>query len=88
MATANDEKHNKKYTLKLKETYNSNITGDLKKKFDLFTNNIMNDSIINDYTLWYFAVNFQKQNRDMGLCRNAEWLRFTDMIFNYRPWQT
>ena len=78
-----------KYTLKVKETYQYNITGELKEKFDMYTNNIMNDNILNDYTLWCIVCKFEKQYAD--LCKSNtftnKWIRFTDIIFNYRPWQ-
>lgn len=80
---------NEKYTLRVKKTYNYYITGELKEKFDTYTNNIMNEIILNDYRLWCMVCNFQKQYTD--LCKSDtftnEWKIFTDMIYNYRPWQ-
>jgi len=78
-----------KYTLKVKETYRYYITGELKEKFDTYTNNIMNENILNDYTLWCIVCKFKKQYAN--LCKSdtftTEWTRFTDTIYNYRPWQ-
>ena len=78
-----------KYTLRVKETYRYYITGELKEKFDTYTNNIMNENILNDYTLWCIVCKFQKQHAN--LCKSdtftTEWTRFTDTIYNYRPWQ-
>jgi len=80
----------KKYTLKVKETYLYYITGELKEKFDTFTDNMMNDDIINDYSLWCIACKFKKQHTD--LCKSdkfsTKWEQFTDVVFNFRPWQT
>ena len=78
-----------KYTLRVKETYGYYITGELKEKFDTYTNNIMNVNILNDYTLWCTVCKFQQQYAN--LCKSdtftTEWTRFTDTIYNYRPWQ-
>lgn len=78
-----------KYTLKVKETYRYYITGELKEKFDTYTNNIMNENILNDYTLWCIVCKFQKQYANLFKSDTFtnDWNIFTDMIFNYRPWQ-
>ena len=60
------ERMNLDYSNKMKEIYNENFTGELKEKFDEFTNNMMmNDAIITRDNLLDILDNFQVKNNKL-----------------------
>lgn len=76
------------YSNKMKEIYNNNFTGELKEKFDKFTNNMMmNDAIITRDNLLDIVDNFQIKNNKLVSENSHSWIVLSNNAFNYRPHQ-
>ena len=76
------------YSNKMKEIYNINFTGELKEKFDEFTNNMMTkQAIIKSDNLLNILDNFQVKNSELVAKNSWMWNRLSDNAFNYRPYQ-
>jgi hypothetical protein len=66
----------------------SYIENELQNKFMLFTDNLMNENQINRFSLLQAIDDFYKNEKNITENNNYEWMRFTDMAFNFRPYQT
>ena len=78
------------YSNKMKETYNTYFIGELKEKFDEFTNNIMmSEEVINSNNFYDTLEQFRKKNYRLVENENNGWRynHLSDMAFNYRPYQ-
>lgn len=78
------------YSNKMKETYNTYFIGELKEKFDEFTNNIMmSEEVINSNNFYDTLEQFRIKNYKLVKNENNGWIfnRLSDMAFNYRPHQ-
>jgi hypothetical protein len=76
------------YSNKMKELYNRNFTGELKEKFDEFTNNMMtNQAIIQRENLLDILNAFQINNNALVAENEWRWNQLSDNAFNYRPYQ-
>lgn len=76
------------YSNKMKELYNRNFTGELKEKFDEFTNNMMtNQAIIQRENLLDILNNFHLKNNALVAENEWRWNQLSDNAFNYRPYQ-
>ena len=76
------------YSNKMKELYNNNFTGELKEKFDEFTNNMMTtEAIITRDNLLDLLDVFQVKNYVLVNENVGMWSRLSDNAFNYRPYQ-
>lgn len=78
------------YSNKMKETYNIYFIGELKEKFDEFTNNIMiSEEVINSNNFYCTLEEFHRKNYVLVENENNQWRyhRLSDMAFNYRPHQ-
>ena len=82
------EKMDLDYSNKMKEIYNRNFSGELKEKFDEFTNNMMtNEAVITRNKLLDLLDMFQANNNAL-IAKNAHsWAMVSDNAFNYRPYQ-
>ena len=59
----------------------------IQSKFNIFTENLMNDKQIDRISLLRAIDDFTKSETDKILFRHYTWLSFTDIAFNYRPHQ-
>jgi len=76
------------YSNKMKELYNKNFTGELKEKFDEFTNNMMmTQAIIQSENLLNILNAFQINNNALVAENEWRWNQLSDNAFNYRPYQ-
>jgi len=78
------------YSNKMKETYNTYFIGELKEKFDEFTNNIMmSEEVINSNNFYGTLEEFHRKNYRLVENENNGWRynHLSDMAFNYRPHQ-
>lgn len=76
------------YSDKMKEIYNRNFTGELKEKFDEFTNNIMTtEANIKSEILLDILHTFQVKNNKLVNENSWRWNQLSDNAFNYRPYQ-
>ena len=78
------------YSNKMKEIYNNNFTGELKEKFDEFTNNIMmSEEVINSNNFYDTLEKFRIKNYRLVENENNGWRfnQLSNMAFNYRPHQ-
>ncbi len=76
------------YSNKMKEIYNRNFTGELKEKFDEFTNNMMTtETIIERNKLLDLLDVFQAKNKLLVNENAWMWAPLSDSAFNYRPYQ-
>ena len=76
------------YSNKMKELYNKNFTGELKEKFDEFTNNMMmTQAIIQSENLLNILNAFQINNNALVAENEWMWNQLSDNAFNYRPYQ-
>ena len=77
--------HDNAYTKELVSTFKM-LPLEIQSKFQLFTNNLINDNCINSYSLMDAINDFNKNNNNIykGV---QEWKNFDDRSFNYRPWQ-
>jgi hypothetical protein len=74
------------YSNKMKEIYNENFTGELKEKFDEFTNNMMTtQAIIKSDNLMDILKAFQVKNNKLVKDNQMSFNRLSDNAFNYRP---
>lgn len=78
--------HDSTYATELKKSF-SYIENDLKIKFMLFTDNLMDEKQINRFSLLKAIDDFDKNEKNISEINNHEWMRFTDMAFNCRPYQ-
>jgi len=76
------------YSNKMKELYNNNFTGELKEKFDEFTNNMMtSEAIIKRDNLLDILDDFKLKNNAVVVDNSHAWVLLSDNAFNYRPYQ-
>ena len=76
------------YSNKMKELYNNNFTGELKEKFDEFTNNMMTaEAIITRDNLLDILDDFKLKNNEVVVDNSHAWILLSDNAFNYRPYQ-
>ena len=76
------------YSNKMKEIYNENFTGELKERFDEFTNNMMTtQAIIKSDNLLDILESFQVKNNKLVSENSYSWNPLSDNAFNYRPHQ-
>jgi hypothetical protein len=89
--------HDTTYANKMKTLF-SELNDDLQIKFSLFTDNLMGEDQINRSALLKAIDDFEKSEKNIAEKNISEknisdnnmdqWMRFTDMAFNYRPYQT
>jgi len=72
------DKMDKKYADKLKEYY-SVVPIDIKNKFNIYTEHLMNDSMIKKKELIKAIEGFEIYNIHLNLFLCNEWCEFTDM---------
>ena len=70
--------NDKKYADKLKKYY-STVPVDIKNKFNIYTEHLMNDSMINKKELIKAIEGFELYNTHLNLFIYNEWCEFTDM---------
>ena len=76
------------YSNKMKELYNRNFTGELKEKFDEFTNNMMTiEAVITRDKLLDLLDVFQVKNHVLDNDNSLMWAPLSNNAFNYRPYQ-
>ena len=78
------------YSNKMKETYNNYFIGELKEKFDEFTNNIMmSEELINSNNFYDTLEQFRIKNYRLVENENNGWRfnQLSNIAFNYRPHQ-
>jgi hypothetical protein len=76
------------YSNKMKELYNNKFTGELKEKFDEFTNNMMTaEAIIKRDNLLDILDDFKLKNNAVVVDNSHAWVLLSDNAFNYRPYQ-
>ena len=80
--------HDSTYATELKKSF-SYIENNLQIKFMLFTDNLMDENQINRFSLLKAIDEFHKNEKNISeiIYNNHEWMRFTDMAFNCRPYQ-
>jgi hypothetical protein len=77
-----------KYSNKMKEIYNRSFSGELKEKFDEFTNSMMiTQAIITRDNLLDLLDVFQVKNHALVSENVRMWAMLSDNAFNYRPYQ-
>jgi 5'-deoxynucleotidase YfbR-like HD superfamily hydrolase len=83
--------HDTEYALKLSDYFNSYLDSNLQSDFNEFTDNLMDDKQINRFSLLDAIEDFQKSEKYINTYKNnmnnTYWFTFTDMAFNYRPYQ-
>ena len=76
------------YSNKMKEIYNKNFTGELKEKFDEYTNNMMmSEQVIKSNNLLDILDSFQVKNYKLVNENAWMWIPLSNNAFNYRPHQ-
>lgn len=82
------EKMDLDYSNKMKEIYNRNFSGELKEKFDEFTNNMMTtEAVIQRNNLLDLLDVFRAKNNAIVVDNSRAWNLLSDNAFNYRPYQ-
>lgn len=85
------DEHDTNYALKLSDYFNSYLDSSLQSDFNEFTDNLMDDIQINRFSLLDAIEDFQKSEKYINTYKNnmnnTYWFTFTDMAFNYRPYQ-
>jgi uncharacterized protein YydD (DUF2326 family) len=76
------------YSNKMKEIYNKTFSGELKEKFDEFTNNMMTGEAVIERNKLLDLIDMFRANNDALVNENAcMWTPLSDSAFNYRPYQ-
>ena len=91
--TTNPDQYDTIYSTKLNELF-KNLSPELQTAFQEFTKNLMNEKQIGRLFLLNAIDDFTKQqnNKDKedSILLNIDeiyWFQFTDLAFNYRPYQ-
>ena len=93
--TVSPDQYDTMYSTKLNELF-KNLSPELKNAFQEFTKNLMDEKQISRFHLLQAIDDFTKQQSNFcsnfinsNLIQNNEilWVRFTDLAFNYRPYQ-
>ena len=93
--TTTYDKYDIMYAIKLNESFKI-LSPELQTAFQKFTKNLMNEKQIGHHSLLNAIDDFTKQQSTIGSnfinlnliqYNEIHWMRFTDLAFNYRPYQ-
>ena len=88
--TATPEEYDTMYATKLLEVFKI-LSPELQTAFQEFTKNLMDEKQIGRNSLLNAIDDFTKQQSTIGSnliqYNEISWMRFTDLAFNYRPYQ-
>jgi hypothetical protein len=88
--TATPDQYDTMYATKLNELF-KNLSSELQNAFQDFTKNLMDEKQIGRNSLLNAVDDFTKQQSNIGSSliqyNEISWMRFTDLAFNYRPYQ-
>ena len=79
----NYDEYDKEYATCMKNIYNY-VNPDIKDKFDIFTENLIDDDYISRNSLLDAIRDFTKKNDDIQ--KYISWVNFTNEAYNYRPY--
>lgn len=80
------DKYDTEYATKLKELF-LRLDDEIITNFNKFTENLMDDTQINRYSLLKAIDNFEKSKNYKFNITNNNWYNFSNTAFNFRPYQ-
>ena len=85
------DEHDTEYAFKLSNYFYACLDKNLQLDFNDFKDDLMDDKQINRFSLLNATEDFQKSEKYINTYKNnmnnTNWITFTDIAFNYRPYQ-